>query len=146
VWERERLLNKFILVHSTLSYIQFPDNHWVPLVTQSHITIHTTTKRWSWYHRNHSPSCQTYTFSQNTLWLTRFPHTSQVYKRKKIQESWKEQITLEFTKISELLRSDFEPVHNYSTILQNFSQKEISISLYLILILLFFALKGKPYL
>ena len=61
-----------------------------------------------------------------------------MFIKEQIQESWKEQITLEFTGITELLGPDLEPLHNYLAILQAFEKKfskSISISLYLISIL-----------
>jgi len=44
--------------------------------------MNTTTKRWSWNHKNHSPSLQTHTFNQNNLWLYRISKHLQVYERK----------------------------------------------------------------
>ena len=79
--EREIYSVNFILVHSTLSYIQFPEQPLSSTSNHSQITIYTNTKRWFWNHKNHSPSLQTHTFSQNTLWLYSISTHLQVYER-----------------------------------------------------------------
>jgi len=81
VWEREIYSANFILVHSTLSYIQFPKQPLGSISNHSQITPYTTTKRWSWNHKNHSSSLQAHTFSQNNLWLYRISIQLQVYER-----------------------------------------------------------------
>jgi len=78
---RERLLNQFILVHSTLSCIQFPKTPLGSTSNQSQIATHTNTNRWSWYHKNHSPSLLYTPLVRTPSDFTGFPHTSQVYKR-----------------------------------------------------------------
>ena len=58
-----------------MSYIQFPEQPLGSTSNHSQITTYTTTKRWSWNHKNHSPSLQTHTSSHNNLWIYRISHT-----------------------------------------------------------------------
>jgi len=116
-----------------------------PTSNQSQITTHIITKRWSWYHKNHSPSLLHTPLVRTPSNFTGF-HTLHKFIKEQIQESWKEHITPEFTGITELLKSDLELVHNYLAILQTFEfffSKSISISLYLISFLLFYCFERK---
>ena len=90
--------------------------------------------------QNHSPSLPTHNLSRNTLWPYWFTHFT-ITEKRTITRIRKEQITPGFTGITELLRSDIEPIHNYLAILQNFDlnlfSKTVSISLSCVYLLFF---------
>ena len=73
--EREIYTTNFILVHSTFSYIQFPEQPLGSTSNHSHITTTQPQRCDIENHKTHSPSLQPHTSSQNNLWLCRISHT-----------------------------------------------------------------------
>jgi len=109
--ERERLLSQFILVHSTLSYIQFPEQPLGSTSNQTHITIHTITREVILIPQEPLTLFATHTPLVGTP--SDFTSFDKLHKfvKEEIQESRKEHTTPEFTGTTELLRSHLEPMH-----------------------------------
>jgi len=89
--EREIYSANFILVHSSLSYIQFPKQPLGSTSNHSHITNYTPTKRRSWNHKNHSPSLQTHTLTSfhtpTSFWKNKYKNHERNWLHLSLQES-----------------------------------------------------------
>jgi len=114
VRESERLHNQFILVHSTLSYIQSPEQPLgIPLVINHRLHTLNHHKEVILTTQEHSPSLLS-TQPQSEHPLTLQVNKLYKYRKKTITRIKKEQITPGISGIIEFLRPVLEPMHMHS--------------------------------